>query len=373
MPPPAPDGQEAANPVLVWLSRAHLIESFSRGAFAIADAQGELAAAAGNVERDVFPRSAIKLIQALALVESGAADAFKLDETELALACASHSGEPEHVQAVAGWLARIGAQEKDLVCGAPHAPLGSAAAQALTRAGQRPTRLHNNCSGKHTGFLTLARHLGAPLAGYSRLDHPVQRASIEALSALSGTPPSRMTAGLDGCGAPNFAVPLAALATAFARIADPADLSPERREAIVRLLGAARAKPFFTAGTGRLCTRIMTEAPEVYVKAGAEGVYVAALPALGLGLALKMDDGGKLAAEALLVALLIGLGALAPDSPIVEDTAVAPVRNTEGRIAAVREVPFDLLIEALADFSPQALAAAAGARPSIEPVGGTMP
>jgi L-asparaginase II len=223
------------------------------------------------------------------------------------------------------------------------------------------------------GFLTLARHLGAPLAGYTRLDHPVQRATIEALSALSGTSPSQMTPGLDGCGAPIFALPLAALAIAFARIADAADLSLARRESIARLLGAARAKPFFTAGTGRLCTRIMTEAPQVYVKAGAEGVYVAALPALGLGLALKMDDGGKLAAEALLVALLIGLGALAPDSPIVGDTAVAAVRNTEGRIAAVREVPFDLLIEALADFSPQALPAAAGARPSIDPVGGAMP
>jgi L-asparaginase II len=238
----------------------------------------------------------------------------------------------------------------------------------LERAGQAPTRLHNNCSGKHAGFLALARQLGAPARGYGRLDHPVQRAVVEALSDLSRTPASQLVPAIDGCGAPNFALPLSALAGAMARIADPEDLAANRRAAIVRLLAAARAQPFYTAGTQRPCTRIMTEAGDVYVKAGAEGVYAAALPALGLGLALKIDDGGKHASEALIVALLIGLGVLSPESPIVRDTAIAPLRNTEGRIAAVREVAFDLLIETLAEFSPQGLAAVAGARPEMDEV-----
>lgn len=371
MPPANPEGQEA-NPVLVWLSRAHVIESFARGAFAIADCEGEIVASAGDIARPVFPRSAIKLIQAIPLIESGAAEAFKVSDRELALACASHSGEREHVAAVAAWLARIGAAESDLVCG-PAQPLGAVAADALAREGQAATRLHNNCSGKHAGFLALARRLGAPARGYDRLDHPVQRAVIEALSDLARTPVSELVPAIDGCGAPNFALPLAALAGAMARLADPEDLAAPRREAIVRLLAAARAEPFYAAGTGRLCTRIMTEAPDVYVKAGAEGVYAAALPALGLGLALKIDDGGKHASEALLAALLVGLGALSPEFPILSDTAIAPIRNTGGRIAAVREVAFDFLIEALAEFSPQALAALAGARPEMDMISGEMP
>jgi L-asparaginase II len=369
---PPGERQVAANPVLVDLTRGELVESFARGAFAISDSEGEIVASLGDVERAVFPRSAYKLIQAIPLIESGAAETLNISDTELALACASHSGEAQHVAAVAAWLARIGAKETDLECGA-HAPLGAAAADALVREGKAPSRVHNNCSGKHTGFLALARQLGAPFKGYGRLDHPVQRAVIEALSDLSHTSPQQLAPAIDGCGAPNFALPLSALAGAMARIADPEDLAPPRREAIVRLLAAVRAQPFYAAGTGRLCTRIMTEAPNVYAKVGAEGVYVAALPALGLGVALKIDDGGKHASEALFVALLVGLGALAPDCDIVRDTAIAPVRNTQGRIAAVREVALDLLIETLAEFSPQALAAAGGARARIEDVGGEMP
>jgi len=371
-PPASPDLPEAINPILVLQSRGGLIESFARGAFAVADPHGELVAAIGATDRPVFPRSAIKLIQALGLVESGAADAFKLSDIELALACASHSGEPAHVEAVARWLGRIGARAEDLDCG-PHPPLDPAAAAALAKAGQAPSRLHNNCSGKHTGFLTLARHLGAPLAGYDHLDHPVQIRAVEALASLSGMEGTEFVAAIDGCGAPNFALPLRALATAFARIADSSSLAKERREAILRLSAAARANPFFTAGTDRLCTRIMSEAPDIYVKTGAEGVYIAALPALGLGLALKIDDGGKIAAEALLVALLVGLGALDPDSQIVTGTAIAAVRNTQGRIVGAREVLLDLLIETLADFSPQALAATAAARPQVEAAGGDLP
>jgi L-asparaginase II len=372
MPPPTPDRQEAPNPVLVLSSRGDLLESFSRGAFVVTDREGGVVASLGAIDRWVFPRSAVKLIQAIPLVESGAADAFKLEDRQLALACASHSGEGPHIAAVAEWLSRIGARAQDLVCGA-HPPYDAAAAAALIRDGVEPTRLHNNCSGKHTGFLTLSRHLGAPLAGYNRLDHRVQVAVVEALSALSGTPAREFLAAIDGCGAPNFAVPLRALARALANIADPSSLSKPRSEAVLRLRSAARANPFFTAGTGRLCTRIMVEAPDIYAKAGADGVYVAALPVLGLGLALKIDDGGKPASEALLIALLVGLGALDPASPIVKDTAVAAIRNTENRIAGVREAAFDLLIEALSDFSPQALAAASAARPEIDPVGGDLP
>ncbi len=364
MPPAAHQGQEA-NPILVLQSRGGYLESFARGAVAIATADGEVLVAIGDVGRRVFPRSAIKLIQALALVESGAADAFDVSDIELALACASHSGEPRHVEAVSAWLTRIGAKPDDLVCGA-HPPYDAASALAFAKVGQSPTRLHNNCSGKHTGFLTLAKHLRAPFAHYDHLDHPVQKKVAEVLTALSGEDAGAAPVGVDGCGAPNFALSLGALATAFARVANPSPLAPQRREAVLRLRAAAQANPFYTAGTGRLCTRIMTESSRIYVKGGAEGVYAAALPELGLGLALKIDDGGKVASEALLCGLLVGLGELESDSPIVDDTAFAAVRNAEGHVVGAREVVVDLLIEALGDFSPQALAVAASQRPLVE-------
>jgi L-asparaginase II len=295
-------------PVAVVVRRGERVESEHRVAYAVADAHGRLLEAAGDVDRAVFPRSAIKPLQALALVESGAANRFAVSAQELALACASHSGEPEHVVLVRAWLARLGLDASALECGA-HPPLHAESAQRLAAEGQSPERVHNNCSGKHAGMITVARQLGAPLAGYSRADHPVQRLIADMLCAMTGLAelPAPAT---DGCGVPTWPIPLGRLAAAMARFAGPDGLPAARAEACARLRAAMLAHPHLIAGTDRPCTEIMTVAPRVLVKTGAEGVYAACVPERRLGLALKVEDGAARAAPVALLALLEGLGVL---------------------------------------------------------------
>lgn len=297
-----------SNPVLVAVTRGGVVESRHGGRFAVVGADGATLVEGGRVDEPTFPRSAIKFIQALPLVETGAADAFAVSTAELALACASHNGETMHTEAVGAWLGRVGLGERDLECG-PHAPHGPAA-EALIRAGRAPDRVHNNCSGKHTGFLTVARHLGVPTVGYSTQDHPVQRLVADALRDMTGADPKDAPVGIDGCGVPTWAMPVRGLALAMARIADPAGLAPGRRRAIERLRAAITAFPAMIAGTGRLCTAVVAETRgEVLVKTGAEGVFVAAVPRLRLGFALKIDDGATRASEVAILALLRRLGA----------------------------------------------------------------
>jgi L-asparaginase II len=310
------------NPVLVEFTRGDLVESRHRGAIAIADATGRIAWSCGDIERPIFPRSAVKMLQALTLVESGAADAFGLSQEELALACASHSGEPFHVRAVAEWLARIGLDDDALACGAPTGADG----QPLSRA-------HHNCSGKHTGFLTDARHLGAEPAGYQHPDHPVQRRVLVAIAEMAGVRPDHMPVAVDGCTAPAVALPLAALATAVARIADPATLPTARAEAARRLDAAVKARPLYVAGTGRACTAMIQAAGgAATVKGGAEGVYVAVLSGRGLGVALKIDDGAARAAETAIAALLASLGVVPVDDPTIEALTRGVVINSVGQV-----------------------------------------
>ncbi len=325
-----------ANPILVELTRGGWVESRHRGSIAIADASGRLVWSAGEVDRPVFGRSALKMLQALPLVETGAADAFEVSPEELALACASHSGQPLHVTAVAAWLARIGCDESFLACG-PHAPVNEAAARALALEGRPPSRLHNNCSGKHTGFLTLARHLGVDPKGYERPDHPVQRQALAAIAEMCGLKPASMPVAIDGCTAPAVATPLRALATAMARIADPSGLSPARAAAARRLYAAARAHPLQVAGVGRACTAIIEAAVgAASVKTGAEGAYVAVLGRLGLGVALKIDDGAGRAAETVIAALLASLGAVDLEHPAIAALTHAKVTDTTGRVVGAR-------------------------------------
>lgn len=325
-----------ANPVLVELSRGEWPESHHRGAIAIADGAGRLVWSIGDVERPIFARSALKMFQALPLVETGAAEAYGLGDAELALACASHSGEAAHVETVGRWLAQIGCDETCLACGA-HMPTNEAASRALIVAGKSPTRLHNNCSGKHTGFLTVARHLGVEVEGYERPDHPVQRLALAAMAEMAGIAPASMRVAVDGCAAPAAAFPLAGLARAVANIADPSRLPPERATAARRLDAAVKAEPLMVAGTGRACTTIIRAAKgAASVKTGAEGVFVAALTDLGLGVALKVDDGAGRAAETLIAALLAELGIVPADDPAIVALAEAPVLNTRGKVVGAR-------------------------------------
>jgi L-asparaginase II len=296
------------NPILIEVLRGTMVESRHCGAAAIVDVEGRVVAGWGDIERPVYARSAIKPLQALPLIETGAADQFALGDEEIALACASHSGEPEHVRHVEHWLARIGLTSSDLECG-PHAPLNEEASAALLHAGASPSALHNNCSGKHTGFLTTAVHLGFATRGYIQPDHPVQRHWQEVLAQMSGTDLTSAPAGVDGCGIPVRGLSLRATAAAMAQLAAPVRLAPVRAAAAGRVLRAMANAPFMVAGTGRFCTEVMRHAgTQVAVKTGAEGVYVAALPGKHLGVALKIDDGAARAAELAMATILCSLG-----------------------------------------------------------------
>ncbi len=320
------------NPILVEVTRGALVESVHRGSIAVADAAGNIVFALGDLEAPVYPRSALKPIQALPLVESGAAEAFGLSGEEIALACASHSGEPMHTVPIAAWLARIGCGEADLACGA-HMPRYEPVAEDMIRRGEAPTRLHNNCSGKHTGFLTVTRHWDIATKGYERHDHPVQRAVAKNLGELAGVE-GELPWGIDGCAAPNFALPLAALARAFAKLAAPNALGLPRSGACKRIVSAMIAHPELVSGTGRACAILMRSCGgRAAVKIGAEGFYAAIIPEAGLGGVLKIDDGASRAAETAMAWMLERLGVLGTGA---EELLRAPVLNTRGAIVGER-------------------------------------
>ena len=295
------------NPVLVEVTRGDRVESRHRGAVAISDAHGKAVLTIGEVDASVYPRSAVKAIQALPLVESGAADAYGFHARELALAQASHNGEPSHVDGVSAMLSAAGLDETALECGA-HPPSHSGSALDLIRRGKPPTQLHNNCSGKHAGFLAVARHLGVARRNYVERGHPVQQMVRAAMEALTGAPHTPDRCGTDGCSIPTYAVPLAALAHGFARFATGVELPRERAAAARRIYEAGVSEPFYVAGTGRFCTDVMNLLRgAALVKTGAEGVFCAAIAGLGLGVALKCDDGAPRAAEAMMAAVLARL------------------------------------------------------------------
>jgi L-asparaginase II len=292
-----------SNPVLVEVLRGTLVESRHRGAVAVADADGATVLALGDVATPIFPRSAVKALQALPLIETGAAERYGFGDEELALACASHSGEPGHVAVAERMLAKAGLDVAALRCGA-HWPMAQSAVVAVARAGE-PSALHNNCSGKHAGFLCDACAMGVDHADYWRPQHPVQRQVRAVLEDVTGATLGDERRAIDGCSVPTWAIPLQNLAHGFAKFATGKGLAPQRARAAARLRGACAQKPWHVAGTGRFCTEIMQLfGPRVFVKTGAEGVYCGALPERGLGIALKCDDGAGRAAQVVTAALI---------------------------------------------------------------------
>jgi len=292
------------DPVLVEAWRGDVAENAHRGAYAVVDASGAIIEEQGDTERAVFPRSAVKPLQALPLVETGTAAHYGLGAAELALACASHSGESGHLDAVEALLARGGLAPVCLECGA-QVPMGEAAASALLASGRSPTPLHNNCSGKHAGFLLTARHQGESLEGYVEESHPVQRRVAQALAEAMQHELGAAPRGRDGCGIPTYAVPLRAVARGMASLAPAAGGAPARRRAAGQLRDAAMAHPWLVAGSGRFDTEAMLAgAGTVLVKMGADGVHAACVPALGLGIASKVADGSARASEVLMATLL---------------------------------------------------------------------
>jgi len=292
------------NPVTVEVTRGLLVESRHRGAVAVVDGDGKLVFSLGDVEAAVFPRSACKAMQALPLVESGAADAYGFGNRELALACSSHNGEDEHVAVAASMLSRASRDAEVLECGA-HWSSSQKTLIHQARTLDAPNALHNNCSGKHAGFVCACCHQGVDPKGYVGYQHPLQVQLRDVMESLTGAALGTDNCGIDGCSIPTYAVPLRGLAHGFAKMATGNGLEPLRAKASRRLVDACMAEPFYVAGSGRACTQLMQIAPgRIFAKTGAEGVFCAAIPEKGIAIALKCEDGTTRAAEAMVAATL---------------------------------------------------------------------
>lgn len=327
-----------ANPVIAEVTRGNLVESRHRGRVIAVDVDGRVLFSAGDVDEPTYPRSALKLMQALPLVETGAADAFGFGDMELALACASHSSAPVHVETARAMLARAGLDETALQCGAHWPVFAAEDIAAMAARGETPGRAHNNCSGKHAGFLCACVHQSWPIGAYLDAHSEIQRKVRATIEQLAGVALAADRCGHDGCSAPTYAVPLAPLAGAFARLATGRGLEVQRASAARRLMNASMAEPLMVAGQGRFCTGLMTACKgRVYAKTGAEGVYVAAVPEAGIALALKCDDGATRASEVALASGLVrALGADHDLSSVIAPFSRKPVRDWNG--AAVGEV-----------------------------------
>ena len=317
--------------LLVEVLRNSTVESRHFGAAVVCDFKGNVIESWGNIDRLVFPRSALKPMLAIQLVESGASDQFSLSDAELSLACSSHQGEILHQNLVESWLHRLGLTEEHLACG-PVLPEDTESAHKLLAAGQQGCRIHHNCSGKHTGFLTTALHLNLSLENYHLLDHPLQQLSLDILSELAGVDLKQYPMGIDGCGLPAPTMPLVKLGYAMARFAKPVDLPATRAQAIYRLHEAITNEPFYIAGHGTVVTELndVTKGA-VLAKTGAEGILTAALPGRGLGIALKIADGSARARSVALLAILDHLDVLSDEEKLKLESHISPmIINSRG-------------------------------------------
>lgn len=312
---------------MVEITRGEFVESIHMGHAVVARASGEIVKSWGDPSKIVLPRSSAKMLQALPLLESGAGAA--LTSEQLALACASHSGEKRHVEKVESWLDDLGLSDEALCCG-PQSSRDRVLRHAMIREGRPVTRTYNNCSGKHAGFLTLAKHLGASL-DYIDPGNPVQLSVRAAFEDMCGEDSPGF--GIDGCSAPNFAASLSGIARAMAQFASLGSGSTTRDRAVAALREAMITHPGLVAGQGRACTELMQAAKgRAALKTGAEGFYVAVLPDLQLGVALKIDDGATRAAEVAIAAILTGLGVLVAGDTVVDRYLSRPVKNWDGLI-----------------------------------------
>lgn len=318
--------------------RGEFIESVHSGHAVVARANGEIVMNWGDPDTTVLPRSSCKMIQALPLLESGAG--ADLSQQQLALACASHAGERRHVEAVSRWLADLGLNDHALCCGT-QASRDQALFEEMIRTAEPVTRVFNNCSGKHAGFLTLSRHLGGGPV-YVEVDHPVQVAVKEAFEDMTGEDSPGF--GVDGCSAPNFATSLRGLARAMARFADAGRSGGLREKSAATLRDAMIAYPEMVSGKGRFSAEIMAAGGgRAVIKSGAEGVYVAILPDRGLGVAVKIADGASRASETALAAILVRLGVLDAAHPVVARFLDRPIRNWDGLVTGAERPAPDLL------------------------------
>lgn len=321
------------NPVVVDVIRRGKMESCHRGSAVVVDRDGQIVFSIGQPRRSIYPRSSLKFFQAIPLVESGAADHFGLGTKEIALACASHNAEPFHTETVIDWLKKLDLDPEALECG-PTRPLSENAAWELAARGETPTRVHQNCSGKHSGMLTLAKFMGVETRGYSVYQHPTQAAWMRVLGELTGLDIFNLHWERDGCGLPAVYMPLDKLALAFSRYANIDRVGVERGAAMQRIRDAVTLHPEMIAGTARCCTGVIRNSRgSVLVKTGAEGVFGGCIPGRGLGFALKVDDGATRGSEVMLGALLQKLGLI--DAALA--SSLAPwfkpeIKNSQGHV-----------------------------------------
>ena len=319
---------------MVELWRGGMLESSHSGHAVMCGADGEIVSAWGDPAAVIFPRSSSKMLQALPLIESGAAHAAGLTDAQLALSCASHQGAAIHTNMVTQWLGDLGLAEQDLRCGT-HWPSDIPAHNGLVLAGEKPCQIHNNCSGKHSGFLTLNWHLKAG-PEYTEADHRVQKAVKAAFEEVTGE--ASPGYGIDGCSAPNFATSVQGLARAMAYFATASETGDLRSRAAYRLTRAMAAYPELVAGETRACTELMRAmGGRVAIKTGAEAVFVAIIPEKRIGIALKIADGGTRAAEAAITSLLIRAGVLDADHPAAQKRLGTDLHNWRGlRVGEMR-------------------------------------
>ncbi|GAA6165389.1 asparaginase [Pelagimonas sp. KU-00592-HH] len=314
---------------MVELWRGPFLESVHRGHAVVCDASGQIVEAWGDPEAVVLPRSSSKMLQALPLIESGAADAAGLTDEQLALACASHNGAEIHSVRVKAWLEDLGFSDEDFRCG-PQEPRDIEARDALIREGKPVCRYHNNCSGKHSGFLTLTRHLGAG-PEYVDPDHPVQVAVKAAFEEV--TQEETPGFGIDGCSAPNFATTMHGMARAMAFFAAADREGNTRERAAARLRDAMAVYPELVAGEGRACTELMRAMDhKVAVKTGAEAYFIAIIPEKKMGVSVKVVDGGTRGAECVMAAILVRLGVLDTAHPTAQKFVNGAIRNWDGLV-----------------------------------------
>lgn len=293
--------------MIVEVTRGNTVESRHLVDIVVCDAAGVVVQSWGDGQRPVFPRSAIKALQALALVESGAADHYQLTDEQLALACSSHNGEEIHTKGAAQILAKAGLDETCLECGAQH-PKHMCDVERLAKNGQPVSAIHNNCSGKHAGFLALATHQNLPVNEYVKLGHPLQTIIANTLSEVTGANHSKDNHGIDGCSIPTYEIPMDNLATGFAKLSIGEDKDKSRSDAFLRLRDACMKHPQYVAGSDRFDTSLMKSLNgRAFTKTGAEGVFTIAIPELGFGAALKCQDGTTRAAESACAKLIESL------------------------------------------------------------------
>lgn len=331
---------------LVAVTRGDLDESIHYAAVVVANAEGQIVASAGSPATITYMRSSAKPLQVLPLIESGAADHFRLTPSEIAVVIASHSGEPRHVDTVRGILAKIGLGPDHLMCGT-HTPFHRPTARRLAKEGTAPSVLHSNCSGKHSGMLALAVFRGVTPAGYFLPEHPVQREILGAVASMAGCDPSRIPLGVDGCTVPTFGLSLAESARAYAKLMEPESFQGPRRLAAHRVVDAMMAHPEMVAGEGRLDTDLMIAAQgQIVAKAGAEGYYCVGFrrKGKGYGLAVKVSDGDNDRARSAILLRAMGDLQLLTDDRIatLRETHLPPIKNRRGDVVGRVEARFSL-------------------------------